>query len=302
MKKINVNEYLAKEDMHEYIEKLLNDLRNDPDVLEIIRGLKLTVADTRNNIAKLTDFKDDYNYCKMCPGLANCSKITRHLEARLSFNNHHIDITYSPCKKFVRELKLSSLYLYFDAPSQWKEVRLDSPDFDLHEKRNVVIDEFLKILLGKSHNWIYLFGNRGVGKSFLLTTFANEFVNRDLGSVAIIDCVKRFKELADDSYKNSDAFKKKMNDLINVDLLVFKNFGREYKNEYLRDQIVYPLLSERASTNKLCFFASDFPLNDLEVLYTLGKSAGKIIAHELISTIKSSISKEYDLSGVRLYR
>mgnify|MGYP002523717353 CR=1 FL=1 len=300
MEKLDPKGFMPDVDMKAYINQLVNELRSDLEVYEQIKKLNLTVGEVKDNIARLTDYRMDYNYCKNCPGIEKCNKEIPHLSIDLIKEGKFINVTYKPCHKLMEKIRIDSHYLYDDFPQEWKTSSVKT--LDLTEKRRPIIKEFLKILNNESSRWIYVIGNHKVGKSFLLVTLANEFVNSNLGTVAIINAPQRIKELADLSYQNKDEFAQTMLALSKVPLLVIDDFGEEYKSEYIRDTIVIPLLSEREHQNLLTFFTSEFSISDIQQMYSIGQASGAIRGKQLARLLKDMATKEYDLSGVSLYR
>lgn len=301
MKKIDSKEYIdINDDMKNYINDLVESLRNDQEVYEQLKALKLSNGEVRANIAKLADYKEDYNYCKKCPGIDKCSKRTPHTSMYIRKEGNYVTTGYTPCSKIMEKITLDSKYLYADFPDEWKNSRIKN--MDLSETRRPVINEFRNIVKGKSTRSVYLLGNHKVGKSFLLVTFANEFIGLKLGQVAIINANARFKELADLSYQDKEEFSRRMLGLTSVPLLIIDDFGEEYKNEYLRDSIVLPLLSERYKTDKLTFFTSEFTINEIQKLYSVGKNGGEIRGKQLGNILRDMCQEEFDLSGASIYK
>lgn len=287
------------EDMKNYIAKLVNELRNDIEVYEQIKLMNLTVGEVRDNIAKLTDFKDDYNYCKKCPGLEKCAKHIPHVKMNVKKEGTYISATYEPCSLIMEKIRLDNKYLYSDFPDEWKKSSLST--LDLSAARRPVVKEFARILDDKSHNWIYVKGNHKVGKSFLLTTFANEFASMDKGQVAVVNTSSLVKNLADLSYRDKEEFARQMVLICNVPLLFLDNFGEEYKNEYIRDQIILPILNERGHSSRITMFASSFSISEIQQMYSIGRGGGAIRGRQL-GEVLTSMCKEFDLTGVSLYK
>ena len=301
MERLDPNKYFNEEvDMKDYINQLVNELRNDYEVYEQIKKLNLTLGEVKDNVARLTDFRNDYNYCKNCPGIEKCEKTIPHLSMELVKEGKYINITYTPCQKLIDKIKLDNLYLFDDFPKEWKSSTVKT--IDLTEKRRPIIKEFSKIVNGDSSRWLYVMGNHKVGKSFLMVTLANEFVSMNLGTVAIINAAQRIKELVDLSYKSKDEFAQAMLALGKVPLLLIDDFGEEFKSEYIRDTIIIPLLSEREHQNLLTFFTSEFTIEEIQKMYSIGANSGEIRGKQLMRLLKDMCVKEYDLSGVSLYR
>ena len=303
MEKFNsdeLNSLYEGSDMSSLIKKLVNELREDIEVYELLKSLNLTNKEVRDNIAMLTEFKDDFNYCKSCPGIKECNKNIPHIQMNLKRNGNYITSSFSPCNKILEKIALDNKYLRFDCPDEWKSSTLRN--LDLSTVRRQVIKEFSKIIDGTSFRWLFINGKHKTGKSFTLVTFANEFARLNKGKVAIIDTTNAFKELADLSYSDKDEFSRQMVSLGNVDLLVLDNFGAEYKNEYLRDQIVIPLLLEREKNNRLTFFTSDFSIKEIQQLYAIGKNSGPIRARQLADILLAMCESEFNFNGASLYR
>lgn len=301
MKEFNKTDIVAEEvDMKTYINKLVEALRNDAEVYGELKKLNLSVGEVRSNIAKLADYQQDYNTCKHCPGVDKCPKKTPHISIYVYKDGNYVTTRYEPCKKIMEQIRLDNKYLYRDFPSEWKDSRIKG--MDLSETRRPVINQFREIVKGKSNRSVYLVGNHKVGKSFLLVTFANEFIALGKGQVAVINSNQRFKELADLSYNDKEEFSKQMLLLSKVPLLIIDDFGQEYVYEYLRDQVVMPILNERNKNNRLTFFTSEFTIKEIQKLYSVGKNGGEIRGKQLANILTDMCGEEFDLNGVSIYK
>jgi primosomal protein DnaI len=298
MEKIKLPPF-EKTELDQYIDEMLEELRNDVEVYEIIKQtLNPTVKMVRENISKFIAFKEDYDYCRKCPGVENCRKATPHLQLKLVNDNGMIERVFTPCHKILRRIEIDSKYLYADFPGEWKES--STKTLDKTAERNRVIKLFSQLLQGGSKRWIYVKGGHRVGKSFLLATFVNDFIAIKKEPVAFINATNRIKELNDLAFNEKERFARSIVELSNVPLLVFDDFGNEYKNDYVRDTIVLPILIERAKNQRITFFTSDFTINEIGQLYETSK-AGSIRAKQLSRLLKEMCEEEFDLSGLSVY-
>ena len=301
LKEFNSKDIISKKlDMKQLIEELVNALKADKDVYESLKPLGLTNKEVRDNIGKLADYQEDFNICKKCPGYDKCPKKDSHISTYVYKDGSYLTTRSEPCKKFIEEMELDAKFIAKDFPKEWKQSVLKN--LDLSENRRPLIKEFVNIVKGKSHKWLFVKGNHKVGKSFVLVTFANEFVALGLGQVAVINANKQFKNLADIAYSDKDTFKKTVDLLSNVPLLVIDDFGQEYKNELIRDQIVLPILNERAHGDKPTFFSSEFTIQEIQQLYSIGRNGGSIRGKQLGNLLTDMCEKEYDLTGASIYR
>ena len=287
-------------DMKKLIEQLCDNLRSDKDVYESLKPLGLTNKEVRDNIGKLADYQEDFNICKNCPGFDSCPKKTPHISMYVYKDGSYLTTRSEPCKKLIDEMELDAKYIAKDFPQEWKKSVLKN--LDLSENRRPLIKEFVNIIKGKSHRWLFVKGNHKVGKSFVLVTFANEFIAQGLGQVAVINASKQFKALADIAYEDKETFKKTIDNLCNVPLLVIDDFGQEYKNDLIRDQIVLPILNERSHNDKLTLFSSEFTIDEIQQLYSNGRNGGAIRGKQLGNLLNDMCIKEYDLTGASIYR
>lgn len=301
LKEFNPKDILDENvDMKKYIEKLLADLKADQDVYESLKPLHLTNKEVRDNVGKLHDYQEDFNTCKGCPGFDKCPKKNKHISISVYKEGGYIETRSEPCEKLLKEIEIESKYLAKDFVPEWRNSRLKN--LDLSENRRPLIKEFVNITKGKSNKWLFVKGNHKVGKSFVLVTFANEFVELGLGKVAVINAAKQFKNLADIAYSDKEGFKSTIELLSTVPLLVIDEFGQEYKNEFIRDQIVIPVLNARAHSELPTFFSSEFTIKEMQQLYSIGKNGGAIRGKQLGSLLTDMCEKEYDLTGASIYK
>lgn len=301
MEKFKVESVVSEEvNMQNYINELVDELRNDKDVYNEIKKLNLTLGEVRENVAKLTDFMTDFNYCKYCPGINECNKKIPHTALTVRKVGNFITTDVEPCKKILEQLKFDSHYIIKDFEPNWRTSALR--EIDLSENRRPAIKEFAKVLNGKNSRWIYLLGNHKVGKSYLAVTFANEFIAVTDKKVAVMNCGERIKQLSDLSYKEKDLFDAQLDTLSDVPLLIMDNFGSEYKNEFVRDQVIIPLLSARANKSNVTIFTSEFTIDEIQKMYSLGKNGGEIRGKQLGNILKETCESEFDLTGASVYK
>ncbi len=301
MEKINPNEYFSiNENMSSYIDELVQALRKDLPVYGELKRLNLSVKEVKENIARLTDFKNDYNYCKNCPGIDKCDKTIPHLKMIISRDGNFINSSFEPCDKILEKIRIDNQYLYADFPEEWKESSLQT--LDISKNRAPIIKTFNDIVTNKARRWIFTYGNSGVGKSFILVTLANTFVKGGLGQVAIINAPRRIKELSDLSRINKEEFASAIVQLSTVPLLILDDFGNEYKSEYVRDTITLPILLERQRNGLPTFFSSQFSISEIQALYSTGDASGKIKGKQIGNLLRNMCEEEFDLNGVSFYR
>ena len=124
---------------------------------------------------------------------------------------------------------------------------------------------------------------------------------RDRGPICYLNSTLRLRELNDLGYgKKKEEFDRKLELYSNVPILVLDDFGNEFKTDFVRDAILFPILSTRAGKRLLTIFTSDFTISDVETLYSNTK-AGAIRAKQIARLIQSMCKEEINLGDISIY-
>ena len=187
-----------------------------------------------------------------------------------------------------------------DFEDKWLDSSLR--ELDKNAPRKQAILKYNKFLKNEPVEWIYLYGGTGSGRSLVAATMCVDAASKNLGPICYLNCAKRVRELADlsNDKKAASDFQKLLDQYCNAKILVLDDFGNEFINDYIRDTIIYPIISARSNKGLLTIFTSDFTFDEIETLYSTSK-AGQIRAHQLVNSIKASAKKEIDLSTPAIY-
>ena len=294
MERLNQN-FHFKED-----ERLLEEMKtvvfSNQTVLKYLRQNKIPDEVIDREIVKIYDFASDLNFCKKCPGITLCNKQTPRLCTRIVYEHGVISRELVPCKKYLEYIKFKAQFKTRDFPEEWLNSELKK--IDRTTPRTEAIKKFQSYFKNESSEWLYLIGEAGTGRSFLAANIAIEIAKNEYGPVAFIDTPSRFKEL----HGTKDP--KKFADLIDlystVPVLVLDDFGNEFVNDFIRDTIIYPIISIRHNKNLMTIFTSDFTINEIETLYSTSK-AGQLRAKQICRIISTSAKKEIDLGTLAIY-
>lgn len=247
------------------------------------------------NIDKIYDYIYDYEYCKNCPGSKNCEKNNPLLTTSIEIRGDIITRTNSPCKEIYKNLAFNDLYTIRDFSDDWLSVRINN--IDKTKNRLLAINKYIKYLQGEENNWIFINGAFKSGRSFLAAAITNDLASKNKGQLMFINSTIRFKELSDTP---KSELQKQLNKYSECLCLVIDDFGNEYKNDFIRDGILFPILSFRASHNLLTIFTSDFTIKEICELYTTSKS-GEIRTKQLYSLLKKMCGNEINLGEIGPY-
>ena len=287
------------------------EIKNDKEfykkITEIFGG-KINDQLIIDNLSSILIFKKDLLFCKKCPGFEKCNKDNRHYNWVLEKNNEdYLTCSLVPCRLNLEHLKLDRLYTFDefnylgpfrDFPFSWRFSQISK--LDKSKSRFILIEEYKKIIDGKKKG-LFICGSCRSGKSFVATTLLNNFIFlKKPKKVIFINCVDRIKYLKEIYFNNKDEFDNLIKLYSNVEILVLDDFGKEYKKEFTRDNIVIKILDCRIRNNLVTIFTSNFNYDELSKIYSIN-NFGKIYGEQLKEMLINFAGNEIDISTVSIY-
>lgn len=88
-----------------------------------------------------------------------------------------------------------------------------------------------------------IYGNAGVGKTFLSNCIAGELLNRGKG-VIYLTAYQFFDQLADYTFRRGANNAQTLPAFLHCDLLIIDDLGTELNNSFINSQLFYVLMKE----------------------------------------------------------
>ena len=285
-------------------EKLLKEMKEMylkcPQAVKYVNDLGIPAEAIDDNIVKIFDLVSDINYCNKCPGVKKCAKMNPLLCTRLVYVNGEVDRQLVPCKELLKQVVFKKQFVIRDFDEDWMDANLRS--IDRNAGRDQALARYHEFVKDKKNNWIYLTGGKNSGRSYLAAALVVDAARRERGPICFLNSTLRLRELVDMGYgKKKEDFDNRLELYSNIPILVLDDFGNEYKNDFVRDAILFPILSTRASKKLLTIFTSDFTLSEVEELYSNTKP-GAIRARQVCRLIKSMCDNEINLGEISIYK
>ena len=183
---------------------------------------------------------------------------------------------------------------------------LDFENVDFEDEKEFIKEESRKIVVNKIKNYLgiqkealglYLYGDMGVGKTFLLKRIAKKIAenNKEIAFITVSHLASKIKAM----FNDNEAYWNLINSLKDIDFLFLDDIGSESINGWFRDDILFSILNSRMQKLKTTFFSSNYSLKKLEDIQSKTakekyRQSDKAI--RLISRIKS-LSEEILLIG-----
>lgn len=280
------------------LDEMYDSFLRCPEAVKEIKRLKIDDEMIKKNIVKINDFVEDVNYCKNCPGVKNCKKYNPLLVTKIVVRKGIVDRQLLPCKRVLEQMEYEKQFYFrdFDASKASANLR----EVDKSVARNEVFLRVRDYLSGNITNWLFLTGAANTGRSFLASAIANEAARKKKGPISFINASSRFKEINDYSYNNKEEFEQMIAALSTCSLLIVDDFGNEFKNDFIRDGILFQILSVRSNRRLMTIFTSDFTIDEIITLYSTSK-AGAIRARQIGNILKENCKKEINLGKISIY-
>lgn len=252
----------------------------------ITKGLKLKDDVLKKYTSLLEESSLEYEHCSNCKNLLECRNKVEGFCYLPVNDNGNLNFTYRPCK-YKTAIEKKNKYLdnikFFNTPEYVKEANLDSiykTDKNRFETINYLMDFLDDTLDGKYVKGLYLHGNFGCGKTYLISAIFNELAKNNIKS-SIIFWPEFLRQAFYDDFNEKFEYVKK------VPILLIDDIGAEGLTAFNRDEILCPLLQYRMDNNLSTFFTSNLTIKELESHLANSKNGvDEVKAKRIISRIE----------------
>lgn len=242
--------------------------------LAILKETLIGISDEEigRKIPILETFLENKKQCNECIALQTCLLKTQGLESVVVVEeydqNKFLQLQYQACRlrhQFKEEVN-SAYLVYSHLPLR----------FFAHSMKQLAIkaeqQQALYALLSylksypNTHKSVYLYGDSGCGKSYLLSAFTNELLARNIQCVylSMPEFVREMKAAI-----SNGTLESKIEMLKHIPVLIIDDIGAEPITAFSRDEILFPILDYRLEDKKPVFFASHMSLKSLSQHFSL---------------------------------
>lgn len=288
MKDLIKNTYRTNIDKLEYD---FNQAMENEKFKKVVGTLKTSKKEIMKHTSKIEDTVRELNNCVNCKNIFECKNTVEGYVYYPIVENDNVVFCYMPCK-YKKELDKKTRYQknieLYDMPkdiknASMKDIYTDDPDrFEVIKWLKKYIDNYKK---GEKGKGLYLTGNFGCGKTYLISAMLNELAKLDK-KVAIIYFPEFLRSLKE-SFNDDEEYKTKFNYVKKVELLLIDDIGAETTTPWGRDEILGTILQYRMQQGLATFFTSNFTIEELEEHFSLSNnSLEKVKARRIIERVK----------------
>ncbi len=259
---------------------------------KICKSFSLPEETLMKYTSTLLDAAKEFENCSKCKGIEQCKNLIKGNFLKASENGMGVSFSYVECR-FISKDKYKENVSYYDLPLRIKEASIsniytdDKSRIEIIKKMKSFMDSYLK---GEKPKGIYIYGNFGSGKSYLIAALFNELAKHNIKSVMVHtpELIRSIKDSFDTDY--SERF----NEVMRAPLLLLDDIGAEHLTPWSRDEVLEPILQYRMDQELPTFFTSNYSVKELEKEFIINDD--KIKAKRIIERI-NQVSEPIELIG-----
>lgn len=218
----------------------------------------------------------------------------------LIMNEGYADVSYLETAALIDYRKAEAIknrIQLINLPAHLKNIT--TADVDLTDENRVgvtkAITEFVK-QVGQDNKGLYLYGNFGVGKSYLMAFLANLLSKTHQLSTTMLHYPTFVVDI-----KNAigeGLVKEKIDGIKIAQVLIVDDIGAEQHSSWVRDDVLQVILQHRMQENLPTFFTSNFSLAELERHFAAGRSGDETWQAKRVMERIRFLATELHLEGV----
>ena len=297
---------VIKENYYLNPKKLSDDytetLDNNKTFKKIVKKLKLPDEYLMKYTSKLEECSNELDNCSKCKGLEHCKNSFKGHVLYPEILNENLVFDEIPCKYYLEneeENKYKKNIYLFEIPKEIKEASMKNIHLDDSERYDIIkwLKNFIDTYVPKKGTkGLYLTGNFGCGKTYLISACLNELAKKD-HKIAIIYYPEFLRSLKE-SFGDNDEYNEKFNFIKKTELLLIDDIGAETMTEWSRDEVLGTILQYRMQEGLTTFFTSNLTIKDLEEHFSISsKGVEKVKAKRIIERIKQLTTEKMMVSA-----
>lgn len=270
------------------LKKNFDEAYKDDTFKNIVNKIKLPKEELIKYTSLIKDCSVELKNCENCKNIMECKNTVTGYVYYPSLEQNNLVFSYIACKykkKLEKERAYQNNVMIVDMPKEILDASMKNIYTDDKNRLEIIkwLTTFIKKYeMGEKTKGLYLTGNFGCGKTYLVAACFNELAKKGK-KVAIVYYPEFLRELKESF---SDDFKNIFNKTKKAELLLIDDIGAETTTNWNRDEILGTILQYRMQESLPTFFTSNLSIKELEEHLAGSDSEGKIKARRIIERIK----------------
>ena len=266
----SVGDVLKRQPSRFHYQDLVQKIMKDPDVAAFIQQESLTPEELNRSISKFNQYITERD--KFLRG--DTDYIAKGYKPILVMNHGYADVSYEETPELIaaeKEAAIKNRLKLINLPASLKKVSFADVDAD-DEKRFTVFQRLVEFSEAYPHvrKGLYLYGDFGVGKSFMVAALAHDLSEKRGVSSTLLHypsfVIDVKNAIGDGNVKNL------VDEIKQAEVLILDDIGAEQSTPWVRDEVLQVILQYRMQEDLPTFFTSNFNFEDLEKHFAKGKN------------------------------
>lgn len=285
----NIKELGYNEDIEKNLKKNYNTALKGEAFKKLIEKLNIDENILKNYTSLLEESAQEYHNCQNCKSILECKNKMCGYAYLPKLSNNELIFKYKACKykkKFDEQTKYLENINVFGSSTYLKDAKMK--DIYTNDKNRIkpiswIVDFIDKYPTNPHQKGLYLYGNFGCGKTYLLSACFNELAKAGYKSTIVFwpEFLRDLKASFQSDYNEKYEIVKRS------PILLIDDIGAEVITQWARDEIVCPLVQYRMEHKLPTFFTSNLTLDQLKEHLSVTKDGIDVIkAGRIIERIK----------------
>ena len=274
----------------------------DQNFVRIVNTLDISDEIKMKYTSHLQEVSKQIDICANCKGLRSCPYVIKGLVEYPVVEDEIIRFVYKKCKYKLKDEKETE-YLknvnFYKMPEELKKASFkkvykdDANRLETVKALKAFYDDYLK---DKKVKGIYLHGNFGCGKSYLVAALFNELAKKNIKSTIVYfpELLRSLKS----GFGNDHEFEERFEEIKETPILLIDDIGAEKVTEWSRDEVLGSILQYRMDSNLPTFFTSNLSIEELETNLAITKNKTDLVkARRIVERIKY-LTKEIKMVSI----
>ena len=276
---------------------LMKQILADPRVASFIQEHSLSQDEIKRSLPKFNQFLVECRKVKE----GDVTYIAKGYEPILTMNEGYADVTYKETRQLKEQQEqqaISKRINLLSLPQSYRKITF--ADIALDDVARVdtfeILVDFVANYPSPDQKGLYIYGDMGVGKSFMLAAMAHELSETKKVATTIIHYPSFAIDVRNGIKDNS--VKEQIDAVKEAEVLVLDDIGAEQFSSWIRDDVLQVILQYRMIEELPTFFTSNYSFADLEAKLSNGRQGDETWQAKRVMERIRFLAKEVHLKGV----
>lgn len=285
---------LKRSDFNQREQSVVQDILTDPDIATFIQQYRLDQETIERSLTKFNEYRQGREkFLTQSPQYA-----FNGYEPILVMNEGYADVIYQETEELLAYQSYQAVQdriNLISLPKSYRQVQLRT--LDRTKARLEVMNEIVQFVKHYPHysKGIYLYGDRGIGKSYIMAALVNELAEKKETSVTMVHYPTFVVDVK--NAINTGTVKIEIDSLKTAPVLILDDIGAEHSTAWVRDEVLQIILQYRMLEELPTFFTSNYSLSDLEKKLSQGRTGDETWQTQRVIDRIRAVSKELHLLG-----